>query len=314
MKTNTSFWVYSLIFHVSFISLLNSNISFAQVSINSDNSDPDPSAMLDVKSTTKGLLIPRMTNSQRDLVSSPVAGLIIYNTDSKRVEFYNGTIWTSLSVSSSTTVPCGYSFVDSRDGRVYNTVLIGTQCWMKENLNIGTRINILEDQTNNTIIEKHCPLDLEENCEIYGGLYQWDEYMNYSTSSNTNPSGCQGICPTGWHIPSDAELCEMETYIDPTVICEEINWRGINAGGKMKEIGTSHWLSPNTGASNLSGFTALPAGFGDANTLSKIALFWSSTESSTIHPWSRHIFWSDAYIYRNAYPKATSLSGRCCKD
>jgi uncharacterized protein (TIGR02145 family) len=74
-----------------------------------------------------------------------------------------------------------------------------------QNLNIGTMINNAVNQTNNSIIEKYCYGYNAANCAIYGGLYQWDEIMIYTASSNANPSGRQGICPTGWHIPSDAE-------------------------------------------------------------------------------------------------------------
>jgi len=90
-------------------------------------------------------------------------------------------------------------FTDARDGKTYNTVLIGTQCWMRENLNIGTRIDGSQNQTDNGTIEKYCYDDLESNCDIYGGLYQWDEAMQYVTTQ-----GVQGICPAGWHLPTDA--------------------------------------------------------------------------------------------------------------
>ena len=213
---------------------------------------------------------------------------------------------------------CGQPITDSRDAQAYNTVMIGTQCWFKQNLNIGTMINNAVNQTNNGIIEKYCYGDNAANCAIYGGLYQWDEFMNYTTSSNANPSGRQGICPTGWHIPSDAEWCQLETYLDATVNCTATGWRGTDAGGKMKEAGTSHWTSPNTGATNSSGFTALPGGYrnvgGGFYDLSNDTNLWSAAESSATEAWRRSLNYSTAQVYRNYGNKAYGFSGRCCKD
>ena len=84
------------------------------------------------------------------------------------------------------------------EGKTYNTVLIGNQCWLKENLDVGTRINLNQSPTNNGIIEKYCYNDNPTNCDTYGGLYKWDEAMQYTTTE-----GAIGICPSGWHIPSD---------------------------------------------------------------------------------------------------------------
>jgi uncharacterized protein (TIGR02145 family) len=131
------------------------------------------------------------------------------------------------------------------EGKTYNTIQIGTQCWFKENLNVGVMIDSLQDQTNNGIKEKYCYLNLQSNCDIYGGLYQWNEMMQYVTTE-----GIQGICPTGWHLPTDIEWTVLINYLGGESL----------AGGKLKESGTSHWLSPNTDATNETGFTALPGG------------------------------------------------------
>jgi uncharacterized protein (TIGR02145 family) len=110
----------------------------------------------------------------------------------------------------------------------------------------------------------------------------------------------------------------MEIFLDATVVCENTGWRGTDAGGKMKETGTTHWLSPNTGATNSSGFTALPGGlsysgggFGD---LAYNAYFWSAAESSSASAWYRYLRYSNALVYRYYYDKAGGLSGRCVKD
>ena len=89
-------------------------------------------------------------------------------------------------------------------GKTYHTIRIGTQCWFKENLNIGTMIDQSVSQTNNGIIEKYCYNNNPDSCSIYGGLYQWDELMQYSTTE-----GAPGIPPSDWHIPTDAEWIKI---------------------------------------------------------------------------------------------------------
>ena len=158
-----------------------------------------------------------------------------------------------------TTIPwiCGLPITDTRDTKVYSTVLIGTQCWFAQNLNVGTKLNVTENQTNNSIIEKYCYNNADASCDVYGGLYQWAETVQYlngatNTASWTPvPTGnVQGICPGGWHIPSDAEWTTLSTFLGGESV----------AGGKLKEAGIAHWASPNSGATNSSGFTALPGG------------------------------------------------------
>jgi uncharacterized protein (TIGR02145 family) len=99
-----------------------------------------------------------------------------------------------------TPVVCGNSVIDIRDSRTYPTVQIGTQCWIASNLNFGNRINATISQVNNCIVEKYCFNDSETNCTQFGGLYQWDELMRYDSGM-----GGQGLCPPGWHVPTDAE-------------------------------------------------------------------------------------------------------------
>jgi uncharacterized protein (TIGR02145 family) len=151
---------------------------------------------------------------------------------------------------------CGQTITDPRDSRTYGTVLIGTQCWLSQNLNIGTRIDDNNDQSNNATIEKYCYNNTVSNCDVYGGLYQWAEMVQYlNGGTNTSswspvPSGnIQGICMSGWHIPSYGEWSALLMFL------------GGNHGGKMKETGLTHWASPNTGATNSSGFTGLPGGW-----------------------------------------------------
>jgi len=207
---------------------------------------------------------------------------------------------------------CGQTLTDTRDGKVYNTVQIGNQCWMKENLNIGTRIAGSSNQTNNGTIEKYCYDNDENNCTAYGGLYQWDEMMQYSLTP-----GIQGICPAGWHLPTDAEWCTLTTFLDVNVNCASETWNGVDAGGKMKETGYIHWLSPNVGATNSSGFTGLPGGArntgGWYGSLTDRGHFWSSTSYLSTLAFIRALDFNGQQVGRGASPKTDGFSIRCIK-
>ena len=133
--------------------------------------------------------------------------------------------------------------------------------------------------------------------------------MNGAGSSGANQSGVQGVCPDGWHLPSDAEWTVLTDYLGGESL----------AGGKLKEAGTTHWWSPNTGATNSSGFTALPGG-GRANTggfypTCKSALFWSATEYDSSDAWDRYLSYNYSAVYRTKlYDKSHGFSVRCVKD
>ena len=211
-------------------------------------------------------------------------------------------------------IPCpGTPTVTDADGNVYNTVQIGTQCWMKENLNIGTRIDGVNNQTNNSTIEKYCYNNDENNCNIYGGLYQWNEMMQYVTTEKT-----KGICPTGWHVPSDDEWKLLEFYLgmSPTELNDTL-WRGNDEGDKLKEIGTEHWHEPNTGASNSSGFTAIPGAYltsGIFDNIGYSGCWWSSTNYNAWDAIERVVAYNNYGIFRWHFDKRNGDSVRCVKD
>jgi uncharacterized protein (TIGR02145 family) len=216
---------------------------------------------------------------------------------------------------------CGQAV--SYAGETYPTVQIGTQCWFAKNLNVGTMIGS-GDQTNNSTLEKYCYNNDPANCTTYGGLYQWAEAVQYqngaSNTTSPNPAftgNVRGICPTGWHLPSDAEYCTLTTFLDATVNCTVFNSSGTDVGGKMKStIGL--WTSPNTGATNSSGFSALPGGYritdGRFYAIGYDTYFWSSSESSSAGAVYRNLYYSNSKIYRNNLYKSYGWSARCTQD
>ena len=147
-------------------------------------------------------------------------------------------------------------------GKIYTTVQIGSQCWLRENLDIGNMIHGRDTLKNNGIIEKYCYNDDTSNCTTYGGLYQWNEAMQYVTTEGT-----QGICPTGWHIPTIAELQTLTTKVN--------NHNALIAVGQGTGVGAG---------TNTSGFSALFAGYRlnlNFIYLKNGTYFWSSTENSS---------------------------------
>jgi uncharacterized protein (TIGR02145 family) len=174
-------------------------------------------------------------------------------------------------------IPCPGVPSVSYGGKTYNTVQVGVQCWLKENLDIGTMLPHATVSTNNSTIEKYCYNDLTSNCDVYGGTYLWNELMQYVSTE-----GSQGICPAGWHVPTDAEFTTLSTYLGGDAV----------AGGKMKEAGTTHFISPNTGATNESGFTALPCGylynFANFSNMTQYGYFYTSTTSTANALWAMY--------------------------
>lgn len=188
------------------------------------------------------------------------------------------------------------------DGNLYNTVQIGTQCWMKENLitsnyNNNTSIPNVTDETEwaSLVTGAWCYYD-NYDFYSYGKFYNW-----YAISTGM-------LCPTGWHIPTDTEWTTLTTYLG-----------GLNvAGGKLKEIGTSHWHGPNTGADNSSGFTGLPGGVRYASgqywAIGEYGHWWSSTEYATNKAYLRVLYKGDSKVGSVYDVKTLGLSVRCIRD
>ena len=217
--------------------------------------------------------------------------------------------------------------VTDYDGNVYSTVQIGEQIWMAENLATthyadGTSLvngtgagDIENDFTTKYYFNYN---DNASNVSTYGRLYTWEAIMKGAGSSSSNPSNIQGVCPTGWHVPSDSEWKELEMFLGISQSeADNTGWRGTNEGGKLKEVGTIYWLSPNTGATNESGFTALPGGHryhSDFYDLGGGSYWFSATEVTSDNAYTRCLGNDYSSVYRGTVGKDVGYSIRCVKD
>ena len=209
---------------------------------------------------------------------------------------------------------CG--MVTDIDGNVYQTVTIGAQEWMTENLKVmhyrnGDPIPNITDNAEwlGLSTGAYCNFDNDEhNVATYGRFYNW-----YAVDDSRN------IAPEGWHVPTDEEWKQLEMYLGMSQAdADAVLWRGAE-GGKLKETGTTHWWSPNDDATNESGFTALPAGIRDNNNgtfyrMGNYAHIWSSSEYNSIGAWNRALRYTDSAIHRNYPNKQGGYSVRCVKN
>ena len=206
----------------------------------------------------------------------------------------------------------GPNITDS-DGNSYKTVTIGTQQWMAENLKVskysdGTTIPNITDDTQwsnlTTGAWSYYNNDVTNNAK-YGKLYNW-----YAVSKTSN--GNKNVCPTGWHVPTDAEWTVLTDYLGGETV----------AGGKMKEVGTTSWNSPNspnTDATNTSLFTGLPGGYRNVNgnfnySIGFFGSWWSSTEDNTDNASNRYLSYANGIAYSLSNLKKDGLSVRCLRD
>ena len=272
-----------------FIALFFINITEAQ-NVGIGTSTPQASAQLDVSSTSKGFLPPRMTAAQRSAISSPTNGLLVYQTDYPSGLFYfNSGVWSSVAVPTH-----------------YPSVTICSQKWMDKNLDVTTYRNgdTIAYVTNSTAwaaltTGAWCYYNNDPSTNAtYGKLYNW-----YAVNDS------RGLAPAGWHVPSDAEWTTIETCLGGSSV----------AGGAMKVTGTTTWTSPNTGATNSSGFAGLPGGYryyydGSFNDVGYYGYWWSSTEYNTTNAWYRYLYYNNGSIFRNLTDKRNGFSVRCLRD
>ncbi len=194
----------------------------------------------------------------------------------------------------------GNTFIDDRDGNEYHYITIANQTWMAENLKYLPSVNQVSDGSiteakyyvygyNGTDVNE---AKQEANYQIYGVLYNW--------------SAGQNACPNGWHLPSNAEWLELNNFLATDV------------GGKLKEIGTTHWNAPNVGATNEVGFTALPGGSRNEDNefydIGDYGYWWTASQSTETLAW--YYYMSHAYSNANNiyYTKELGYSVRCIKD
>jgi len=219
-----------------------------------------------------------------------------------------------------TTFEMGKGTVTDIDGNLYKVVKIGNQWWMAENLKVthyrnGATIPNVTDDTewSNRETGSYCNYGNNTNfVNTYGRLYNW-----YAVDDSRD------IAPKGWHVPVDEEWKELEIFLG--MGSGEVNirgWRGTDEGGKMKESGTTHWISPNTGATNETGFTALPGGGrssmenfeGDFVNNTLQASFWSSSDESSSQAWFRYLSYTHSDVRMNSISKRQGFSIRCVMD
>lgn len=349
--------------------------TYAQVGIGTTN--PDNSAQLDVVSTSKGFLPPRMTTTERNSISNAATGLVIYNTEQKCLEILRSQKWENLCAPNET--PTGADFNDgfeendfctseeisvtscsfvtgaslnddvaTTEGTEYDwseadsymsggstraLIEINGQCWFARNTNKEPSNPIADTPTNGSNIWGQQGVDDEGYWGYYnmnsnnswgttepangeGLKYQWSAAMNSETENRS-----QGVCPNGWHVPSDCEWSYLENNLGMGTFQQKqgTEWREEGSVGlKLSN------LTDNGNGTNISGFNGLLSGFRFQNgiytrdgveTRGRESWFWSSTTNPTTNKyWARRIDISQTGVYRYDYAGNRAMSVRCIKD
>jgi uncharacterized protein (TIGR02145 family) len=219
--------------------------------------------------------------------------------------------------SSDKTITFNFIACSDGDNNNYSVVQMGSQVWMAENLRTtkykkGSVIPLITDEIEwyNLKTPGYCWYNNDETTykNTYGALYKW-----YTAQGDS-------LCPIGWHVPTDAQWKILEMFLGMTQDDADQNGmnRGTTEGGQLKETGTMHWLSPNTGATNATGFTAVPGGDrwtdGPFMDLGSQGFWWSSTEANPSVAWARFIVYNNSRIGRKKCWETDGCSVRCLKD
>ena len=213
--------------------------------------------------------------------------------------------------------PCpGAPTVTDVDGNTYNTVLIGNQCWMKENLRTKHYVS------GGAAVDFKYPNEQPSTQSTYGLLYNWATMMNGANSSNGNPSYVQGICPAGWHLPSNAEWDQLATYVGGQAVLRCDN----NSSSIAKALAsTSGWTTYSysscypgydQGGNNATGFSAMPAGYYNSSygDFGVAVYWWSATQSNDTYAYRASLHYRSYELYRTDVYKTNYFSVRCLKD
>lgn len=236
------------------------------------------------------------TSSLTGLTSGTTYYVRAYATNSAGTSYGNEITFQTVS-------PTGT--VTDIEGNVYKYVTIGTQVWFAENLkttkyNDGSNVPLVTDKTSwfNLATPAYCWYnnDAETYKGTFGAMYNW-----YTVNTGK-------LCPTGWHVPSDADWTILTNFLG-----------GINlAGGKLKETGNGHWVSPNTGATNETGFTSVAGGdrnyYGEYINIGYFGIYWSSSDYSITEAWTWNTVWNYGDIARMTYIKRYGIYVRCLKN
>jgi uncharacterized protein (TIGR02145 family) len=266
--------------------------------------------------------------------------------------YATNSVGTSYGQPISFTTPTHCGTVTDYDGNTYQTIYIGAQCWMKENLKTTHYSNGASIPQGHSSTTDYMPYsgqkyyyrynDADSNIATYGLLYSWAAVMNGAGSSSNNPSGIQGICPSGWHVPSTAEWCELEHYVEPglDVNCNSTGYRGSMAKKlaapqhwntySSNSFAPGYWRTDTTGF-NTSGFSAIPAGrykfyYGNYNSayyenVNSDGYWWSCTLDNNDNIYYRYLNYANSGVYltytKNALANYTNYyahSVRCIKN
>ena len=223
-------------------------------------------------------------------------------------------------------LPCGELEVKDIDGNVYHTVLIDSQCWMKENLRT-TRFSDgapvpLGSQIDNQHPLRYAPNGDSSNVERYGYLYNWLSAARVPSEDEIESPTGVGVCPTGWHVPSIEEWAQLISYLNtkPEFSC------GDTAQNIAKALATKEGWEPSdsvctigndTALNNLTGFSALPAGafYHQYGVFSKGTWFWSSSNANAQEAYDIYLLWNEPVVVGDdKEPIASGFSIRCLKD
>ncbi len=284
-----------------------------------DGQEPHESAILDLISSEKGFLLPRMDESNRNNIDGPGESLLIFNDDTKCVETYIDTEWHEIwCFEAPEPLGCTDVAPPIMDGHTYDIIGIGDQCWFAENLkttiyNDDTPIPLVEDEQTWRDLESdaYCWFDNDiSNKDIYGGLYNW-----YVVET-------EKICPDGWSVPTDDDwkILEMELGMSQED-ADDTGYRGTSEGSKLAG-NVALWEDGELNSHDdfgLSGFNALPGGFRHLvvglqfRHIEEKGYWWTSTVI-TVNMRHRDLHYDYTTIQRGSYGYNSGLSIRCIKD